>query len=129
MPVVGKVGGGGGWTVWLGEPTHVHVTRPPTATVSTAGFWLPFRTLWKKMSPTFTEALVGTVVAVAWNVTGEPGRPVLVAAMGCGRPGGPGSTGVCAMPGASLRELRSSAVGPAPARRHAALTPEHPVSQ
>src|SRR5260370_42518079 len=105
MPVVGKVGGGGGWTVWLGEPTHVHVTRPPTATVSTAGFWLPFRTLWKKMPPTFPEALVGPVVAVAWNVTGEPVSPVLVAVMVIGPAVPPSITVVCAMPVASLVEL------------------------
>ena len=60
-------------TLWLPE-IQVHVTVPPTATVSTAGFVVPFPLLVKKISPTWTEAVVPAgagEVTWRWNQSGS----------------------------------------------------------
>jgi hypothetical protein len=55
---------------------HVQVTLPPTATVSTAGFMVPFRLLAKRILPTRTAAEVGIEegCAIALKVRGDPVR-------------------------------------------------------
>jgi hypothetical protein len=82
--------------VKLGEPsdstlcdmravfTQVHVTVPPTTTVSTAGFVVLLRLLLNRMLPTVTLAVAGagaTATAVALKVRGDPVRPPAVAVM------------------------------------------------
>src|SRR6266705_3024988 len=87
-------------TLWF--PIHVHVTVPPTAIVSTAGFVLPFRLLLKKKLPPVTAAVVGSASEVAWNVIGEPVRAPFVAVMTIAPGGASSVTVVWAMPLASL---------------------------
>src|SRR3989441_7973826 len=61
-------------------PAQLHVTVPPTAIVSTAGFELRLPSLLKRMAaPTVTLAVVGIGWAGALNVRGEPVRPAWVA--------------------------------------------------
>src|SRR3989442_14065537 len=66
-------------------PAQLHVTVPPTAIVSTAGFELRLRSLLKRIAaPTVALAVVGIAWAVALNVRGEPVRPAWVAGIAVG---------------------------------------------
>src|SRR2546425_13364450 len=87
-------------------PAQLHVTVPPTAIVSTAGFELRLPSLLKRMAaPTVTLAVVGIGWAVALNVRGEPVRPAGVAVIVIRPAGPPSGTGVCAVPLALLIAL------------------------
>src|SRR5260370_26311312 len=79
MALLGKLGVPVDCTLWDSElAAQVHVTVPPARIVSTAGFDVPLCTLVNTIpGPTVTAALIGSVTAVAWNVTGEPVSPVL----------------------------------------------------
>src|SRR5260370_1403008 len=74
-------------------------TPPPTARRRR------LRPLGKKSAPASAGALVGAVVAGAWNVRGHPGSPGLGGVWGMGPAVPPSITVVCAMPVASLVEL------------------------
>lgn len=71
-------------TLWgLAGGAQVQVTAPPTATVSTAGLLVLFRTLTKLLLRTDTFAVAGAggspMVAVAVNNNGDPMAPSTVA--------------------------------------------------
>ena len=67
FPLLAKVGEPVEVTVWLTAVVQFHVTRPPTATVSIAGFAVPFRTLSNERFPTVTVMVEGA--AASWPVT------------------------------------------------------------
>src|SRR2546425_144111 len=87
-------------------PAQLHVTVPPTAIVSTAGFELRLRSLLKRIAaPTVVLAVVGIAWAVALNVRGEPVRPAWVAVIVIGPAVPPSVTVVWAVPLALLSAL------------------------
>src|SRR2546426_11625344 len=87
-------------------PAQLHVTVPPTAIVSTAGFELRLPSLLKRMAaPTVTLAVVGIGWAVALNLRGEPVRPAWVAVIMIGPAVPPSVTVVWAEPLALLIAL------------------------
>src|SRR3989442_907752 len=93
-------------------PAQLHVTVPPTAIVSTAGFELRLPSLLKRMAaPTVTLAVVGIGWAVALNVRGEPVRPAWVAVIMIGPAVPPSVTVVWAVPPPPPTPL----LGPTPA--------------
>ena len=107
-------------------PAHVHVTVPPAAMVSTAGFEALFRLLVKKKLPSWTAALVAAVVTVAWNVTGEPVSPALVAVIVTGPAVAPSVSVVRATPEASLVALVGDALAVPPVTSHVTPVPAFP---
>src|SRR5260370_35656084 len=118
MALLGKLGVPVDCTLWDSElAAQVHVTVPPARIVSTAGFDVPLCTLVNTIpGPTVTAALIGSVTAVPWNVTGEPASPGLGPVRGFG-PAGPPRVTVA-------RALAAPSPG-APAGRHLAA-PEPP---
>ncbi len=107
---------------------QVHVTVPPTATVSTAGFDEPLRPLVNTIpAPTVTAAVIGTVTAVAWNVTGEPVSPVLVAVMVLLPAVPPSVTVAWAVPVASVGPLAGVTIAEPEVTNHLTVTPDTPL--
>jgi hypothetical protein len=99
--------------------TQVQVTVPFTATVSTAGFRVAFRLLWKKMFPRVTATVAGggggggpTDVAVALNETGDPVAPWTAASAVCAPASGPRVQLAAPMPAASVAPEAGSRLPP-----------------
>jgi hypothetical protein len=106
---------------------QVHVTVLPTATVSTAGFTVPFRLLLKRMLPTRTDAEVGigaTATPAAVNVSGEPVRPSARAVIVMDPIVPPTVTFTAEMPDPSVAAVAADGVPPVAAQ--ATLTPGTP---
>src|SRR5260370_19307167 len=105
MALLGKLGVPVDCTLWDSElAAQVHVTVPPARIVSTAGFDVPLCTLVNTIpGPTVTAALIGSVTAVAWNVTVEPVSPVLRAVTVFAPPVPPSVTLARPVPAASVR--------------------------
>ena len=116
-------------TLWESElAAQVHVTVPPTRTVSVAGAVEPLRTLVNTIpGPTVTAALAGSVTAVAWNVTGEPVSPVLVAVMVLEPAVPPSVTVAWVVPVASVVPLAGVTIAEPEVTNQLTATPDTPL--